>query len=234
MPFNTNNKELEPGNFENAYSFRSFAFPNYNMQHRILLKARDLVLHHGVKQVTMDDLATQLGISKKTIYQFYKDKDTLVMAIVDMELEEQRAKCTKSQETADNAVHQMFLLLEDMDEMFKNMNPLTMAELAKYFPEAFKKIQDYKDSFMHAIIKRNLIKGMEQGLYRADIDPEILSSYRLETGFVPFNTKLYPMSKFNIGKVAYQITEHFVYGVMSLEGYRLMEQYKLEKITTSI
>ena len=64
------------------------------MQHRILLKARDLVLHHGVKQVTMDDLATQLGISKKTIYQFYKDKDSLVMAIVDMELEEQRTRCS--------------------------------------------------------------------------------------------------------------------------------------------
>jgi len=207
---------------------------NFIMQHRILLKARDLVLHHGVKQVTMDDLATQLGISKKTIYQFYKDKDSLVMAIVDMELEEQRSRCTKSQETADNAVHQMFLLLEDMDEMFKNMNPLTMAELAKYFPEAFKKIQDHKDAFMHSIIKTNLIRGIEQGLYRADIDPEILSTYRLETGFVPFDIKLYPMSKFNIGKVAYQITEHFVYGVMSLEGYRLMEQYKLEKITTSI
>ena len=78
------------------------------------------------------------------------------------------------------------------------------------------------------------MKGIEQGLYRADIDPETLSRYRLETGFVPFNTNLYPMSKFNIGKVAYQITEHFIYGLMSLEGLQLMEQYKFEKNNTSI
>lgn len=192
------------------------------------------MLHHGVKHVTMDDLATQLGISKKTIYQFYKDKDALVMAVVDLELEDQCSKCTGSQGAADNAVHEMFLLMEDMQEMFKNMNPLTMSELAKYFPEAFQKIQVHKDEFMHSIIKTNLVRGIEQGVYRQDIDPEILSRYRLETSFVPFNTSLYPMSKFDIGKVNLQIIEHFVYGVMSLEGYRLMEQYKLEKITASI
>ena len=204
------------------------------MQYRILFKARDLMLHHGVKHVTMDDLANQLGISKKTIYQFYKDKDALVMAVVDLELEDQCSKCTGAQGTADNAVHEMFLLMEEMQEMFKNMNPLTMSELAKYFPEAFQKVQLHKDQFMHSIIKTNLVRGIEQGVYRQDIDPEILSRYRLETSFVPFNTSLYPMSKFDIGKVNLQIIEHFVYGVMSLEGYRLMEQYKLEKTTASI
>ena len=204
------------------------------MQYRILFKARDLMLHHGVKHVTMDDLANQLGISKKTIYQFYKDKDSLVMAVVDLELEEQCSKCKGAQGTADNAVHEMFLLMEEMQEMFKNMNPLTMTELAKYFPEAFQKIQLHKDEFMHSIIKTNLVRGIEQGVYRQDVDPEILSRYRLETSFVPFNTSLYPMSKFDIGKVNLQIIEHFVYGVMSLKGYQLMEQYKLEKITASI
>jgi len=186
------------------------------------------MIHNGVKHVTMDDIANQLGISKKTIYQFYKDKDALVMAVVNFELEEQSLKCTKTQESADNAVHEMFMLLVDIQQMFKNMNPLTMSELAKYFPLAFEKIQKHKDVFMHQIIRDNLIKGVAEGLYRSDIDPEILSIYRLETSFVPFNTQLYPFSRFDIAKVTVQIIENFIYGVMSIKGMELMEQYKQE------
>jgi hypothetical protein len=79
---------------------------------------------------------------------------------------------------------------------------------------------------MHKIIKTNMIKGIEQGLYRKEIDPEILAIYRLETSFVPFNTQLYPFSKFDIGKVTLQIIENFIYGVMSIKGIELMEKYK--------
>jgi AcrR family transcriptional regulator len=199
------------------------------MEERIVNKAQELMFQTGVKHVTMDELATQLGISKKTIYQFYKDKDALVMAVVNFELEEQSSKCQRTQDTADNAVHEMFMLLEDIQQMFKNMNPMTMNEIAKYYPEAFARIQNHKDEFMHQIIKTNLIKGIEQGVYRKEIDPEILSIYRLETSFVPFNPQLYPFSKFDIGKVTLQIIENFIYGVMSLKGIELMEKYKLQE-----
>ncbi len=199
------------------------------MENRILFKARDLMTRHGVKHVTMDDIATQLGISKKTIYQFYKDKDAVVMAVVNLELEEQSLKCQRTQDIADNAVHEMFMILEDIQQMFKNMNPMTMNELAKYYPEAFERIQNHKNEFMHQIIKINLIKGIEQGVYRKEIDPEILSIYRLETSFVPFNPQLYPYSKFDLGKVTLQIIENFIYGVMSLKGIELMEKYKLQE-----
>jgi AcrR family transcriptional regulator len=197
------------------------------MENRILFKARELMTRHGVKHVTMDDLASQLGISKKTIYQFYKDKDALVMAVINFELEEQALKCQKTQDIAENAVHEMFMILEDIQQMFKNMNPMTMTELQKYYPEAFARIQNHKDEFMHQIIKTNLIKGIAQGVYRKEIDPEILSIYRLETSFVPFNPQLYPFSKFDIGKVTVQIIENFIYGAMSIKGMEQMEKYKL-------
>ena len=204
------------------------------MENRILFKARELMTRHGVKHVTMDDLASQLGISKKTIYQFYKDKDSLVMAVINFELEEQVLKCQKTQDIAENAVHEMFMILEDIQQMFKNMNPMTMTELHKYYPEAFARIQNHKDEFMHRIIKTNLIKGIEQGVYRKEIDPEILSIYRLETSFVPFNPQLYPFSKFDIAKVTVQIIENFIYGVMSINGMAQMEKYKQATYNNSI
>ena len=204
------------------------------MENRILFKAREFMVLNGVRYVTMDDLANQLGISKKTIYQFYKDKETLVLAVVELELEEQKLMCQRSQETADNALHEMFMVLQDIQEMFKKMNPLTVMEIHKYFPEAFKKIQEHKNNFMHNVVKTNLLKGIEQGVYRKDIDPEILTIYRIETSLITFNTQFFPLSKFDLGNVNVQIMEHYIYGIVSPEGLRLLMQYKELKTNPTI
>ena len=81
------------------------------MEERIVNKAQELMFQTGVKHVTMDDLATQLGISKKTIYQYYKDKDSLVTAVVEKELNNHAQICNTSMLSAENAVHEIFLLL---------------------------------------------------------------------------------------------------------------------------
>ncbi|MEY2646077.1 MAG: hypothetical protein RL158_53 [Bacteroidota bacterium] len=200
------------------------------MENRILLKARELVVRNGARYVTMDVLANELGISKKTIYQFYADKDALISSVIDFELEEQNLRLKNSQEMAENAVHEMFMLLEDIQTIFRNMNPLTITELAKYHVEAFMKIEHHKNVFMHGVIISNLKRGIEQGVYRKDIDPDILAAYRLETGFIAFNPNVFPLNKHDIGKVNVQIMEHFIYGVMSPKGLELMEKYKQEKI----
>jgi AcrR family transcriptional regulator len=199
------------------------------MENRILLKTRELVVRNGARYVTMDVLANELGISKKTIYQFYADKDALISAVIDFELEEQTLRLKNSQAMAENAVHEMFMLLENIQTIFQNMNPLTISELAKYHVGAFMKIEEHKNVFMHGVIISNLKRGVEQGVYRADIDPEILAAYRLETGFIAFNPAVFPLNKNDIGKVNVQIMEHFIYGVMSPKGLELMEKYKKEK-----
>ena len=199
------------------------------MENRILLKARELVVRNGARYVTMDVLANELGISKKTIYQFYADKDSLISAVIDFELEEQNLRLKNSQELAENAVHEMFMLLENIQTIFRNMNPLTITELAKYHVGAFMKIEPHKNVFMHGVIISNLKRGIEQGVYRKDIDPEILAAYRLATGFIAFNPEVFPLNKNDIGKVNVQIMEHFIYGVMSPKGLELMEKYKQEK-----
>jgi hypothetical protein len=79
---------------------------------------------------------------------------------------------------------------------------------------------------MHNVVKTNLLKGIEQGVYRKDIDPEILTIYRIETSLITFNTQIFPLSKFDLGNVNVQIMEHYIYGIVSPEGLRLLTQYK--------
>lgn len=202
------------------------------MENRILLKTRELLVRNGVRYVTMDDLAAQLGISKKTIYQYYTDKDALINAVVDFELEEQSFKCQNSQEHAENAVHEMFLLLEDIQILFKNMNPLILTELAKYHPGAFDKIKTHKNDFMYQVILSNIKRGIQQGVYRNNIDAEIIAAFRLETGFIAFNQDIFPFIRYDVAKVNIQIMEHFIYGLLSEKGLELMEKYKQAKVSS--
>lgn len=218
------------GNFENAYSFRSFAPSNILMQDRILNKAQELMFQTGVKHVTMDDLASQLGISKKTIYLYYKDKDSLVTAVVEKELANHAQNCNQTIVKADNAVHEIFLLMEVIQEMFTRTNPLALFEIEKYYPMAFEKIKKHKEDYIYSMITVNLEKGIKEGLYRKEIDVNILSTYRLETSLIPFNIHVFPINKFDTLKVNLQIIEHFVYGVATIEGHTLMDQYKKENI----
>jgi AcrR family transcriptional regulator len=197
------------------------------MQDRIVNKARELMFQTGVKHVTMDDLATQLGISKKTIYQYFKDKDALVSSVVEFELANHALICNQSMKLADNAVHEIFLLMTVIQEMFNRMNPLALFEIEKYYPLAFEKIKNHKDDFIFSMISTNLEKGIAEGLYRKDVDVTILSRYRLETSLIPFNIHVFHPSKFDMLKVNLQIIEHFVYGVATLDGHKLMDNYKL-------
>lgn len=202
------------------------------MQDRILNKARELMFQTGVKHVTMDDLATQLGISKKTIYQYFKDKDALVSSVVEFELANHALLCNQSTQAADNAVHEIFLLMSVIQEMFNRMNPLALFEIEKYYPLAFDKIQKHKDDIIFSMISSNLEKGIAEGLYRKDVDINILSKYRLETSLIPFNIHVFHPSKFDLLKVNLQIIEHFVYGVATLEGHKLMDTYKLSNLNS--
>ena len=196
------------------------------METRILLKARNLMLQSGLRQVTMDDLANQLGISKKTIYQYYKDKDDLVKAVVNLELKGHELTCKDCKSKAENAIHEMFLLMENMKAMTQTMNPNSMMELEKHFSNAFDMIKNHKDEFLFSLIKQNLMKGIEEGYYRKDLDIDIISKFRLETVFIPFNLHLFPLSKFNSIEVHTQLMEHFVYGLMTIKGHELMDRYK--------
>ena len=144
------------------------------------------MLQSGLRQVTMDDLAHQLGISKKTIYQYYKDKDDLVKAVVNLELKNHELICKDCKSKAENAIHEMFLLMENMKAMTQTMNPNSMMELEKHFSSSFDMIKNHKDEFLFSLIKQNLMKGIEEGCYRKDLDIDIISKFRLETVFIPF------------------------------------------------
>lgn len=196
---------------------------------RILVKANELFNRYGIRSVSMDDIAAQLGMSKKTLYQYYTDKDELVHAVFDIALTVNRNNCLECSKKGENAIHEVFLSFDIMEEMLKSMNPSVLFDMHKYHPSAYKKFDDFRNGFLYKIIKNNLERGIKEELYRADIDTDILTRYRLYSVLLSFNPEVFPTIKANAAYIEQQLIECFVYGLATPKGYKLIEKYKNQR-----
>jgi AcrR family transcriptional regulator len=196
---------------------------------RIKKAAHDLVMQYSIRSVSMDDIATNLGMSKKTIYQYFKDKDELVEAVVDDIIETNQYECNTDRDNANDAVHEIFLVMDMMAEMFKAMNPSIIYDMQKYHPVAFRKFLKHKNEFLYNVCTQNLERGIKEELYRPEIAADILCRYRVETMFIPFNPEFQQSLKHSLAKIEEEIIIHFLFGLVSLKGYKLIIKYKEQK-----
>lgn len=197
-----------------------------DIQERIAQKAHDLFLRYGIRSISMDEIASQLGISKKTIYQFYTDKDSLVTNVVAMLLSDNENECFQTRQQSENPVHEVFIAMGMVQDLLKVMNPTLVYDLQKYHPEAHKKLTDHQNKFLYRLIKENLEEGIQQQLYRKEINIDILSRFRLASVFTMFNLDLFPTGKYNLSNVMEETTIHFLYGICTLQGQKLVQKYQ--------
>lgn len=198
------------------------------MRERISSKAHDLIMKYGVRSVSMDDIANAIGISKKTIYQYFVDKDELVDAIIDATLRQNQSRCTHYSSTAKNAVEEIFKARELLREMFSDMNPSILYDLQKYHPKAFTRFLKHKNDFLFGLLRANIEKGISEELYRPEINVDIITRFRIESMMMPFNPDFFSKHKHSLLEVEEQLLEHFLFGIVSLKGYKLVLKYKQE------
>jgi AcrR family transcriptional regulator len=193
---------------------------------RILQGAEEIFLTSGIKSVTMDDVAKHLGMSKKTIYNFFKDKNELVVALVNKKMKEDEEQMAEIVSKSNNVIEEMINMMKCSGEIFARINPIVIHDLQKFHPDAWKSFQHFKSEFLVDLLEQLLEKGIRQGFIRNDIDVKILARMRVSQVEMGFNTAIFPHSEFDVWKVQYQMLEHFNYGVCTLKGYKLLNQYK--------
>jgi hypothetical protein len=137
--------------------------------------------------------------------------------------------CITDRQSAKDAVHEVFLAIDMMQEMFQNMNPGILFELEKYYPKSFEKFKQHKYSFLYKVLRENIERGIAEELYRSDIDMDILVKVRLETMMLPFNQMLFPKNKYGLVKVETELTTHFLFGLATVKGYRLITKYQQDR-----
>jgi AcrR family transcriptional regulator len=192
---------------------------------RILIKAEELFMQFGIRSVSMDDISNHLGMSKKTLYQYFADKDELVEAVVDIHINGIQQDCLGCREDAKDAIHEIFITMERIMEEFSNMNPMLLYDLEKFHFKAYQRFREHKDKFLLQVIRNNIEWGIRDELYRSDLHVEVLSKYRIESMMIPFNVSVFPPGKYNLGETSEIIIQNFTYGLATIKGHELIQQY---------
>jgi AcrR family transcriptional regulator len=199
------------------------------IKERIQTKANHLFRRYGVKSITMDEIATQVGASKKTIYQYFSDKDELVDAVVRTTIQYSQHICDVNKANSKDAIHELFQAMDFVQQIFSDMNPAMMYDLEKFYPQSYKVFLDHKNKYLYDVIRENLKRGIAEELYRSDLNIDIITKFRLEGMMLAFNQDIFPASKFNLADLHTTIIEHFLFGVASLKGYKLILKYQQER-----
>lgn len=202
------------------------------MEHkeRILYKAHELFNRYGFKRVTMDEIALKTGMSKKTIYQSFVNKDEIVDAVVEDLLNKSMYTCEQNVAKAENAIHEIFLNTQMSQEMMREMNPIVYEDMEKFFPTVFAKFFHYKNNYIFEKVQKNIKRGVEEGLFREELHVDIITNFRIATLFIPFSQDIFPYGKYNLAEVETETLELYLYGIATNEGQKLIKKYKQERI----
>jgi len=195
---------------------------------RIIAAAGALFMKYGTRSVTMDDIARELSVSKKTIYQYYKDKDEIVTLASAMQIEQDKKEFDEVFETSGSAIEEMVKISQCLRKMVREINPSLLYDLQKYHKKAWDLYLDYKTSYIKNSVASNLKRGIEEGYYRNDINPEIMAAYRVEQVQMAFDDKIFSRSEFDFKEVHMQLFDHFLHGLLTDKGRKLHQAHQLK------
>lgn len=143
---------------------------------KVLEGAGKLILKYGIKSMTMDDIARELGISKKTLYQHVEDKNDLVKQIIQLDMNtDHRTICNVLNQNL-NAVDESFEIFKAIVQNLGDVPSNILYDLKKYHPDAYNMHREFMWTFSKKCIADNLTKGIQEGYYRQDINPNIIST----------------------------------------------------------
>lgn len=192
-----------------------------------ILEASYMLFHrYGIRSVSMDDIARELTISKKTIYQYFKDKDDLVSTVTTKHMDMERREMEEIEKSSLDAIDELAKISLCFRKNLKDINPSLLFDLKKYHRKAWDIWMGFKNEFIKNNIVGNLNKGIKDGFFRKEIDVEALAIFRVEQIQMTFDDNIYPKDKFELTGLQMQLFEHFVYGILTDKGRNLYKEYQ--------
>ncbi len=202
---------------------------------KILGASIELFRQYGFKTITMDDIARKAGISKKTLYQHFANKNEVVNETITWYQNKISNACLAMMEDSSNPIEAMVRIIGLFDQVMQNMNPLVMLELERFYPDGYQSFRcNLMDKDIEAI-KQNILWGMKEGLYREGLDADFTARFRMELSMLAFQPTLVVNNRRDMRYVATEVSEIFLYGIMTPKGEKLYQKYKeqyLKQVST--
>ncbi|WBX77072.1 TetR/AcrR family transcriptional regulator [Tenacibaculum ovolyticum] len=194
------------------------------MRDKIIDKAGEMFLNLGFKSITMDDIARELGISKKTLYKHFSKKTELVDASTEAVHNTINETIINIKEKKYNAIEEEFTVKAIFKEMFKNAKTSPMYQLKKYYPETYTKLMEREVCMFRDCNIDNLEKGIEQGLYRENLEIDLIVNFYFTLLFGVFESEMYGSEMQELIKVEYKILEYHIRAISTEKGLQELEK----------
>ena len=218
------------GNFELVKSFLGSSVANLYvgdlvMKEKILAEAMRLFWKYGVRTITMDDIARQLSISKKTIYQHFTDKEDIVYQVAEWHIHHEQNEYCRLSEQELNPIEEMLIASDMLRNQADKINPSLLIDVKRYFPKAWDVFLRHKENHIIHEIMLNLRRGIELGLYRADLDVETMARLKMELFQLGFDDRIFP-NQSDVYVTQLLLLDHYVRGLLSEKGFAVYNKVK--------
>jgi TetR/AcrR family transcriptional regulator, cholesterol catabolism regulator len=181
-------------------------------------------MKYGIKSVTMDDVSRELGISKKTLYQYVSDKNELVKKVLELEISDRAKDFSKMECPELNAIEEIFEVHKMVRDMLKNYNPSTEYDLRKYYPELFAQLVKVRRERIYNNTLANLAKGKAEGLYRKELNEELIAKLQLSRVEAAFDDKIFTQEELLSPKLFLEMFIYHIRGIANEKGLIVLEK----------
>jgi len=193
------------------------------MKDKILHTAADMFLNLGFKSVTMDDIAKEMGISKKTIYAHFSTKLKLVQAatfyVIDNINETISTICSRNL----NPIEEIFTIKSMVHDQLKNEKSSPAYQLQKYYPRIFKQVKDKQFESVNLCIVDNLQRGITEGYYRSELNIDLITRFYFSGNMSLTNYELFPIEVYDISMLKDAFLEYHVRAVATEKGLKTLK-----------
>lgn len=198
---------------------------------QIIDQSTKVFMRLGIRSVNMDDIAQHLRISKKTLYQFVKDKNELVKRVVQHTCDQHRTSINAICERGLNAIDEQFEISRFISSQVGQMHPSIHFDLQKYHAEAWDVLHRTEKDDIYRCLTDNMTKGIKEGLYRADLNIPVVAKIYIARFDVSFDGELFPQAEYNFQDVIWELFRYHIRGIASEKGLKYLEK-KVKKERT--
>ncbi|RYG49682.1 MAG: TetR/AcrR family transcriptional regulator [Chitinophagaceae bacterium] len=192
------------------------------MEHHHLNKAGELLLKYGPKSITMDDIASQLGISKKTIYQEFANKQEIIERVVNQNMEQLAADAAEAKNKAANAIVEVYLFNQIILDISGLVKVGFATEMSKYYPETWRIIEPKWNNLLLEIITNKLKRGISEQLFRPELDTNFTAMLRFRQLRSVLNSEPVRPKNMDDSTYLHKLTEFYLQAISTEKGRLLV------------
>ncbi len=192
------------------------------MKEKILHKASEMFLNLGFKSVTMDDIASELGMSKKTIYSHFPTKLKLVQATTFYILNNVNESICNICSGNLNPIEEVFTIKSVINNQLKNEKSSPHYQLQKYYPKIFKQLKDKQFESVNQCVVENLQRGIKEGFYREEIKIDLITRFYFSGNMSLTNTELFPLKKYGMTALKDAFLEYHIRAIATEKGLKTL------------